>query len=69
MQNDHVLKKLNFDLTSASGEGVYVQKICYHVDACVIPFNLICNMTIFSCLICFISTVPLSSYEISVKKY
>ena len=48
--NDHILKKLNFDLltpTQGSGEvvGVCVQNICYHVAACVIPFNLICNMT------------------------
>ena len=30
-----------------SGGGVCWQNICYHVDAFVIPFNLICNMTIF----------------------
>ena len=38
MQHDHVLKKLNF---------VCGQIICYHDAACVIPFNLICSMTIF----------------------
>ena len=26
---------------------VYGQNICYHGASCVIPFNLICNMTIF----------------------
>ena len=27
--------------------GVYIQTTYYHVAACVIPLNLICNMTIF----------------------
>ena len=55
MQHDHVLKKLNFELWNplqgrewVGGKGVRVcgQNICYHVAAFVIPFNLICNMTI-----------------------
>ena len=43
-------KILNFDLFTprARGwEGVPGQNICYHVAASVIPFNLICNMTVF----------------------
>ena len=37
-----------FDPTPASaGRELWVQNSCYHVAACVIPFNLICNMTIF----------------------
>ena len=57
MQHDHVLKRLNFDLLIPSpglggggGGGVLRAKYllpCYHVAACVISFNLICNMTIF----------------------
>ena len=43
MQHDHVLKKLNFDLL----RGVCGQNICCHVDAFMIIFNLICNMTMF----------------------
>ena len=27
--------------------GVWEQNICYHAAALVIPFNLICNMTLF----------------------
>ena len=27
--------------------GVWEQDICYHASAFVIPFNLICNMTLF----------------------
>ena len=54
MQHD-VLKKLNFDLLTPSpelcdgtgGGGVCEQNICYHVDAFVILFNLMCTMTIF----------------------
>ena len=53
-QQDHVLKKLNFELSDPTpqgwgrrGVGVDRQYISYHVAACVIPFNLICNMTIF----------------------
>ena len=38
-------EKVNFD-PWAGGGGVYGQNICYHVAACVIPFSLICNMTI-----------------------
>ena len=47
--NDHVLKNLTFDLLNRSGAwgggggGVCGQDICYHV----VPFNLICNMTMF----------------------
>ena len=54
MQHNHVLKKLTFDLLTQSlgyggggGEGALWAKICYHVAASVIPFNLICNMNIF----------------------
>ena len=50
MQFDYVLKKFNFDLLTLSPRvvrKVYGQYICYHVTACVIPFNWICNMTIF----------------------
>ena len=50
MQHDRVLKKLNFDLLAprpgqAMGGGVCRQNINYHVDAYVIPFNLICKAT------------------------
>ena len=57
MQHDHVLKKLNFDdlLTPCQGGGgggggglgVCRQNIFYHVAAFLIPFNLICNITMF----------------------
>ena len=55
MQNDHVLKKLNFDLLTpflgsfggGGGGGVCGQKICNHVAEFVNFFNLICNMTMF----------------------
>ena len=50
MQHDHVLKKMNFDLLTPKpprpgGGGVCKQNIYYHVAAFVIPFTLICNMT------------------------
>ena len=47
MQRHHVLKKLNFDhlIPPPRSEGVRRQNICYHVAAFVIPFNLVCNMT------------------------
>ena len=63
MQHDHVLKKLNFDLLTippGSGSEVYWQNICYHVAACVIPFNLIYNMTIFGKSLILASVPPLS---------
>ena len=51
MQYDHVLKKLNFNLfTPRVGEGGSAGIIfatMLHVAAPVIPFNLICNMTMF----------------------
>ena len=51
MQHGYVLKKLNFDIKSPSvgggGGGGRWQNISYHVAAFVIPFNLICNMTMF----------------------
>ena len=48
MQHLQVLKKLNFDLlTPSPGIGVGGQNIRYHVAAFVIPFNLICKMTLF----------------------
>ena len=52
MQHDHGLKKSNFDLLSCSqrriggiGVGICGQNICYHVVTFMVPFNLICNMT------------------------
>ena len=53
IQHEYVLKKLNFYLLTQSlrsrgaGKGVCSQNICYHAAALVIPFNLICNMTMF----------------------
>ena len=51
MQHDHFLNKFNFDLlTPPPGWGrvrAWGQNICYYVAAFEIPFNLICNMTIF----------------------
>ena len=49
VQYVYVLKKLYFDTKTPSvgGGGVCWQNIPYYVAACVIPFNLICNMTIF----------------------
>ena len=59
MQHDLVLKKLNFEqLTPGSGKGgggggagswvgVWEQIIYFHPSPFVIPFNLICNMTLF----------------------
>ena len=54
MQHDHVLKKLNFDLLARSGASVCVcgggsadkifATMLLHF---VIPFNLVCNMTMF----------------------
>ena len=53
MQHDYVLKKLNFDLLTRSGASVCVcggsadkifATMLLHF---VIPFNLICNMTMF----------------------
>ena len=49
MQYDHVLKKLNFNLLTPGG-GVFVGIIfatMLNVAAPVIPYNLICNMTMF----------------------
>ena len=44
-----LLSKKIFDLfTPSPGSRVWLQhNICYHVAACIIPFNLICNMPIF----------------------
>ena len=51
MQHDHVLKKMNFDLSPSSpgcgGVGDLRAKFCYHVSAFAIPFNLVCNMALF----------------------
>ena len=51
MQYDHVLKKLNFNLFDPQGRGGGSVGIIFatmlHVAAPVIPFNLICNMTMF----------------------
>ena len=45
MQQDHILNKLNFDLLNPKVRGVCGLNTCYKVAAFVIPFNLICNMT------------------------
>ena len=49
MQHDYFQKKIWFDLLTPSlGRGcVCGQKILYHVAACVVRSNMICNMTIF----------------------
>ena len=51
MQHDHVLKKSNFDLlTPTPGSRGWMDcrhNICNHAAELVIPFNLICNMTLF----------------------
>ena len=50
LQHDYVLKSCILTLRPpvlAGGGGVCWQNISYHVAAFVIPFNLICNMTIF----------------------
>ena len=55
MQHDHVLKKLNFDLLARSGASVCVCVGGGSADKIfatmllhfVIPFNLVCNMTMF----------------------
>ena len=50
MQYDHVLKKLNFNLLTPRVEGGSAGIIfttILHVDTPVIPFSLICNMTMF----------------------
>ena len=44
MQHDHVLKKFNFDLLTASPGWGGGEVGGYHVSAFVIPFNLICKM-------------------------
>ena len=36
-----------FDPQGRGGGGICGGNICYHVAAFVIPFNLICNMTMF----------------------
>ena len=50
MQHDHVLKKLNFDLSGGGGGGgggsaskIFGTMLLYFM----IPFNLICIMTMF----------------------
>ena len=57
MQHEHVLKKLNFDLLTRSGASVCVcvgggggsadKLFATMLLHFVIPFNLICNMTMF----------------------
>ena len=52
MQYDHVLKKLNFNLLTprvggGGGSAGIIFATMLHVVAPVIPFNLICNMTMF----------------------
>ena len=51
MQDKHVLRKLNFDPNfrvrgNVVGGGLR-QNTCYHAAALVIPFDLICNITMF----------------------
>ena len=48
MQHDDVVKKLNFNIFTprVGREGVCGHNIGSHVAAPVIPFNLICSMTI-----------------------
>ena len=52
VQHDHVLKKLNFNLLTSrvgggGGSAFIVFATMLHVAALEIPFNLICNMTMF----------------------
>ena len=52
MQYDHVLKKLNFNLLTpwvwgGGGSAGIIFATMLHVAAPVIPFNLVCNMTMF----------------------
>ena len=47
MQQDHILKKLNFELLTPRISRVCGLNICYQVAAFVIPLNMICNMTLF----------------------
>ena len=48
MQHDNVLKKLTFDLLAVSGTWGSAGKIvAIMLLYFVIPFNLICNMTMF----------------------
>ena len=56
MQYVHVLKKLNFNLLTprvggggggGTGSAGIIFATMLHVAAPVIPFNLICNMTMF----------------------
>ena len=50
MQHDPFLKKWNLNLLNPrvrwEGQGCW-QNIRYHIAAYAIPFNLICNMTMF----------------------
>ena len=54
MQYDHVLKKLNFNLLTprvgggGGGSAGIIFATMLHVAWPVIPFNFICNMTMFS---------------------
>ena len=54
MQHDHVLKKVEFLLFDQApglgrgGGGGLQAKYSDHVAAFVIPFNLICNMTVLN---------------------
>ena len=54
MQHGHVMKKLNFNLLTPGlgggggrGSARMIFATMLHVAAPVIPFNLICNMTMF----------------------
>ena len=47
MQYDHVLKKLNFNLVTPRVRGGGGGSAGIIFAASVIPFNLVCNMTMF----------------------
>ena len=44
MKQDHVLKKLNFDLLTPETGGME-RRVCGKIFTTVIPFKMICNMT------------------------
>ena len=47
MQHDNVLKKFNFNLLTPGPRGGLQGKYLLQMAAFVIPFKLICNMTVF----------------------
>ena len=46
MQHEHVLKKYTSSPILGGGMGMCGQNIYYHVSAFLIPFNLICNVSV-----------------------